>query len=178
MSSTPSHQPDEVPLPNQPQPLSGPSGPDPLPSKATSQHPPGPNYADGYQGNLSHREAAAVRREQAALSASIQYGYGYSNSVGEGRTGSTQYYQQNSQERHNPFSARQGARPSMMPTGPSSFVSWSHPTNPNPPQIPVSMFPFLSTGSTSAFSPNTQGYTGPTFLPPSPPNQVPLFSQR
>ena len=161
MSSTPSHQPDEVPLPHQPQPSSGPSGPDPLPSNATSQNPFGPNYADGY---LSH---------QAALSVSVQYadGYGDSNSVGGGRTGSTQYYQQNSQERHNPFSARPG-------TGPSPFISRPHPTNPNPPQIPVSMPPFLSTGSTSTFSLNPQGYTGPAFPPPAPPNQVPLFPQR
>ena len=91
---------DEVPLPDQPQPSSAPAGPN-LSSDAT--------YHPGYHPTVMPPVSSYAPLRD------FQYKYGYSNSVGEGPTSSTQYYQQNAQGGHNTFSAPQ----------PPSFTYWS-----------------------------------------------------
>lgn len=100
---------DQVPLADQPQPLSGPSGPNPLPGDATSQH----IRRKPFVSTTSYQISVLTGYD--AIPAPFQHGYDLSNSVGGIPTSSTQHHQQNSQGGRSPFSTPQ----------PPGFTDWS-----------------------------------------------------
>lgn len=168
---TPSQSTDQEPLPDQPQPSSGPSGADFFLSDATSQHPldlslpshradtrsPSmrpvdrrsvsaillevkmeisedfpmeeepqepqvhPSHLDAFLVPPSSNNSLTVNpptvgaRTYNTTPAPVQYedgDYSFGGNSSRGPTSSTQYYQQNSQGGHNPFTAQRGASPS------------------------------------------------------------------